>query len=114
MNPLMFHLGTMKSTSSLLLITFSRYYYLYLLHEKSQLVDILKVSIDDVEMQLDRKVKIVRFDRDDKIRNLTLIDMVRFMLNYNIVLLSLWIHALKTSMYLLNRVPSKAVLKTSY
>jgi len=42
---------------------FSRYCYLYLLHEKSQSVDILKVFIDEVERQLDRKVKVVRSDR---------------------------------------------------
>ena len=42
---------------------FSRYGYLYLIHEKSQAVDILEVYITEVERQLDRKVKIVRSDR---------------------------------------------------
>ena len=36
---------------------FSRYTYIYLLHEKSQFVDVLEVYINEVERQLDRKVK---------------------------------------------------------
>ena len=134
---------------------FSRYGYLYLLHEKSQSVNILKVFIDEVERQLERKVKVVRSDRggeyygkyDEKgqcpgpfakflesqgicaqytmpntpqqngvaeRRNRTLMDMVRSMLNHSTVPLSLWMHALKTAAYLLNRVPSKAIPKTPY
>ena len=42
-------------------------------------------------------------------RNRTLMDMVRSMLSKLTVPVSLWMHALKTAMYLLNRVPSKAV-----
>ena len=42
---------------------FSCYCYLYLLHERSQSVDVLMVFIDEVERQLDRKVKVVTFDR---------------------------------------------------
>ena len=42
---------------------FSRYGYVYLLHEKSQSVDSLEVYITEVERQLDRKVKIIRSDR---------------------------------------------------
>ena len=39
------------------------YCYLFLVHEKSQSVDILEVFINKVERQLDRKVKVVRSDR---------------------------------------------------
>ena len=42
---------------------FSRYCYVYLLHEKSQAVDALEVYIVEVERQLDKKVKIIRLDR---------------------------------------------------
>ena len=42
---------------------FSRYGYIYLLHDKSQAVNALEIYIDEVERQLDRKVKIVRSDR---------------------------------------------------
>ncbi|GAA0170759.1 hypothetical protein LIER_24951 [Lithospermum erythrorhizon] len=42
---------------------FSRYGYVYLLHEKSQAVNALEVFINKVERQLDLKVKIVRSDR---------------------------------------------------
>ncbi|CAD5184135.1 unnamed protein product [Musa acuminata subsp. malaccensis] len=37
----------------------------YLIHEKSQAVDTLEVYINEVERQLDRKVKIVRSDRGE-------------------------------------------------
>jgi len=39
-------------------------------------------------------------------------DMVRSMLSNSSLLVSLWTYALKTTMYLLNRVPSKAVQET--
>jgi len=42
---------------------FSRYGHVYLLHEKSQSVNALEVYINEMEKELDRKVKIVRFDR---------------------------------------------------
>jgi transposase InsO family protein len=42
---------------------FSRYDYIYLLHEKSQTVNALEVYIIEVERQLERKVKIIRSDR---------------------------------------------------
>ncbi|CAL9108544.1 unnamed protein product, partial [Musa textilis] len=38
----------------------SRYGYIYLIYKKSQAVDTLEVYINEVERQLDRKVKIVR------------------------------------------------------
>jgi len=40
--------------------------------------------------------------------------MVRSMINYSNVPLSLWMYALKSVVYLLNRLPSKAVPKTPY
>ncbi|GKD22154.1 retrovirus-related pol polyprotein from transposon TNT 1-94, partial [Tanacetum coccineum] len=42
---------------------FSHYEYVYLLHEKSQFTNALKVFLNEAERQLDRKVKIVRSDR---------------------------------------------------
>ena len=44
--------------------------------------------------------------------NRTLMDMVRSMLINSTLPVSLWIYTLKTTMYLLNRVPSKIVPKT--
>ena len=41
-------------------------------------------------------------------------DMVRSMINYSTLLLSLWMEALKTTIHILNRVPSKSVPKTPY
>ena len=42
---------------------FSRYGYVYLLHEKSQDVNALEIFINEVERQLDKNAKIVRSDR---------------------------------------------------
>ena len=47
-------------------------------------------------------------------RNRTLLDMVRSMLSNASLPISLWTYALKTAMYLQNRVPSKAVQKTHF
>ena len=41
----------------------SRYVYVYLMHEKSQAIDIFEMLITKVERQLDKKIKIVRSDR---------------------------------------------------
>ena len=46
--------------------------------------------------------------------NRTLMEMVRNMMSYSSVPISLWGEALKTAMYILNRVPSKAVPKTPF
>jgi len=134
---------------------YSRYGYIYLLHDKSQSVNTLEMFINEVERQLDRKVKIVRSDRwgeyygrsDERgqcpgpfakflesrgicaqytmpgtpqqngvaeRRNRTLMDMVRIMVSNCTLPSSLWMYALRTATYLLNRVPSKAVHKTPY
>ena len=46
--------------------------------------------------------------------NRTLIDMVRSMISYSTLQMSLWMEALKTAIHILNRVPSKLVSKTPY
>jgi len=47
-------------------------------------------------------------------RNRILMDMVRSMMSYSTLALSLWMEALKTAIHILNRVPSKSVRKTPY
>jgi transposase InsO family protein len=47
-------------------------------------------------------------------RNHTLIEMVRNMISHANVPEYLWMYALKTTMYLLNRVPSKSVETTPF
>jgi hypothetical protein len=46
--------------------------------------------------------------------NYTLMDMVRSMLSYSTLPISLWMEALKTVVHILNRVPSKSIPKTPY
>jgi hypothetical protein len=47
-------------------------------------------------------------------RNRTLMDMVRNMISYSTLPVSLWMEVLKTAIHILNRVPSKSVPKTPY
>ena len=47
-------------------------------------------------------------------RNRILMDMVRSMISYSTLQLSLWMEALKTAVHILNKVPSKSVPKTPY
>jgi hypothetical protein len=47
-------------------------------------------------------------------RNHTLVNMVRSMLSYSTLPISLWMDAVKTAVHILNRVPSKSVAKTPY
>jgi len=47
-------------------------------------------------------------------KNRTLMDMVRSMMSYSTLPINLWMEALKTAIYILNRVPSKSVPKTPY
>jgi len=47
-------------------------------------------------------------------RNQTLMDMVKSMLSNSCLLVLLWMHALKTAMNLLNKVPSKVIQKTPF
>jgi hypothetical protein len=49
-----------------------------------------------------------------KRRNCTLMDMVRSMLSYSMLPISLWMEALKPTIYILNRVSSKSVYRTLY
>lgn len=134
---------------------YSRYGYTYLLHDKAESVNVLKLFIDEVERQLEKKVKVVRSDRGGEFygrftesgqcpgpfaklleskgicaqytmpgtpqqngvaerRNRTLMEMVRSMLSNCKLPMSLWIYALKTATYILNRVPSKAVPITPF
>jgi hypothetical protein len=46
--------------------------------------------------------------------NCTLMNMVRSMVSYSTLPISLWMEALKTVVHILNRVPSKSVPKTPY
>ena len=115
-------------------------------------MDALEIYLNEVERQLDKKVKVVRSDRGDEFYrrydetgqhsslfskllqkrgiyaqytmpgtpqqngvskrcNRTLMDMIRNVKQFNFTRIFV---ALKTAMYLLNRVPSKAVPKTPF
>ena len=45
---------------------FSWYDYVYLLHDKSQSINVLEIYINEIDKQLNKKVKIVKSDRGVK------------------------------------------------
>lgn len=45
---------------------YSCYGYLYLIHEKSKSLDMLKAYIDEVENQVNMKIKNIRYNRGGK------------------------------------------------
>ena len=134
---------------------YSRYMYIYLLHNKYEALDAFKIFKAEVENQCGKQIHIVRSDRGGeyygrytengqapgpfakflqehgivaqhtmpgspdqngvaKRRNRTLVDMVRSMLSNSNLPQFLWTDALKTAVYILNRVPTKAVPKTPF
>ncbi|RVW82846.1 Retrovirus-related Pol polyprotein from transposon TNT 1-94 [Vitis vinifera] len=134
---------------------YSRYMYIYLLHNKNEPLGAFKVFKAEVEKQCGKQIKIVRTNRGGEYygrytedgqapgpfakflqehgivaqytmpgslyqngvaerRNRTLMDMVRSMRSNSKLPESLWIEALKTIVYILNRVPTKVVPKTPF
>ena len=134
---------------------YSRYMYVYLLHNKYEALDAFKIFKAEVENQCGKQIHIVRSDRGGEYygrytengqapgpfakflqehgivaqhtmpgspdqngvaerRNRTLVDMVRSMLSNSNLPQFLWTDALKTAVYILNRVPTKAVPKTPF
>ena len=59
----MYHLGGGERFFITFIDDYSRYCYLYLLHERTQSVDVLETFISEVERQLNRNVKVIRSDR---------------------------------------------------
>ena len=134
---------------------YSRYMYIYLLHNKNEALGAFKFFKAEVDKQCRKQIKIVRTDRGGEYygrytkngqtpspfvkflqehgivaqytmpgslyqngvaerRNRTLMDMVRSMRSNSKLPKSLWTKALKTAVYILNRVPTKLVLKTPF
>ena len=134
---------------------YSRFMYLYMLHNKNEALDAFKIFKAEVEKQCGKPIKIVRTDRGGEYygrytedgqapgpfakflqengivaqytmpgspdqngvaerRNRTLMEMVRSMLSSSKLPKSLWIEALKTTTYILNQVPTKAIPKTPF
>ncbi|RVW56243.1 Retrovirus-related Pol polyprotein from transposon TNT 1-94 [Vitis vinifera] len=106
----------------------SRYGYVYLMHEKSQAIDIFEIYDESGQNPgpfakfLEKHGIRAQYTMPGtpqqngvaERRNRTLMEMVRSMMSYSSVPISLWGEALKTAMYILNRVPSKAVPKNSF
>ncbi|RDX68108.1 hypothetical protein CR513_52937, partial [Mucuna pruriens] len=108
---------------------YSRYDYLYLIHEKSQSLDVFKSFKAEVELQLGKKIKVIKFDhvgeyygRYDGSREQRPRPFVLFLKECGIVLQYTMLgkpsmndgEALKTTIYIYNRVPTKTVNKTPY
>ncbi|RDY04343.1 hypothetical protein CR513_11953, partial [Mucuna pruriens] len=85
-----------KKNEELTCFFYKKYDYLYLIHEKSQSVDVFKFFKAEVELQLRKKIKVVKSDRSGEYYE------------------SLWGESLKIAVYIINRVPTKAINKTPY
>ncbi|GJX62247.1 retrotransposon protein, putative, ty1-copia subclass [Tanacetum coccineum] len=83
---------------------FSHYGYVYLLKHIDEVFETFKVFKSEVELQLEKKIKALRSDRD----------MVRSMFNLTTLPLSFWDYALESAVRILNMVPTKKVDKTPY
>ncbi|KAH9752839.1 hypothetical protein KPL71_014867 [Citrus sinensis] len=99
----------------------SRYSSVYLMKYKSEAFEKFKEYRNEVEKQTGKAIKTLRSDRGtpelngvSERRNRTLLDMVRAMVSYTDLPISLWGYALLTATYVLNRVPSKSVPKIPY
>ncbi|GJZ54599.1 retrovirus-related pol polyprotein from transposon TNT 1-94 [Tanacetum coccineum] len=100
---------------------FLHYGYVCLLHEKSQSINALEspgpfakfLENCGICAQYTMPGTPQQNDVTER-RNRTLMEMVRSMITKSSVPKSLWVYALKTVVYLLNRVPSKSFSKTPY
>ncbi|KAK8597187.1 hypothetical protein V6N12_065663 [Hibiscus sabdariffa] len=102
---------------------FSRYGYIYLMRHKSEALEKFKEFKNEVQNQRGKKCGIVsqltppgtpQWKGVSERRNRTLLDMVRSMMSHSDLPISFWGHALETTAFTLNRVPSKSVQKTPY
>ncbi|KAJ9561764.1 hypothetical protein OSB04_006924 [Centaurea solstitialis] len=111
---------------------FSRNGYVYLIRHKSETFEKFKEFQNEVQNQLDRKIKFLSHLRECGIvsqltppytpqmngvserRNRTLLDMVRSMMCHSTLPVSFWGHALETAENILNKVPTESVEKTPY
>ena len=134
---------------------YSRYMYVYLLHNKYEALNAFKVFKAKIKNQCGKQIQIVRSDRGGEyygrytengqasgpfekflqehgivaqhnmssspdqndvaeIRNRTLVDMVRSMLSNSNLPKFLWTDALKMTVHILNRVPTKVVPKAPF
>ncbi|GJR53548.1 zinc finger, CCHC-type containing protein [Tanacetum coccineum] len=94
---------------------FSRYGYVYLLKHKHEVFEIFKMFQKEVENQLGKTIKLLRFDRGvSERRNQTLLDMVCSMMIQITLPKSFWDYALEYVAHILNMVPTKKVDKTPY
>ncbi|RDY12926.1 hypothetical protein CR513_02207, partial [Mucuna pruriens] len=99
------------------LLTDFGYDYLYLIHEKSQSLDVFKSFKAEVELQLGKKIKVVKFDhggecygRSDGSGEQRPGHFALFSQRVKLFQ-SLWGEALKTAVYILNRMLTKGVNK---
>ncbi|KAK8652442.1 hypothetical protein V6N13_126474 [Hibiscus sabdariffa] len=88
---------------------FSQYGYIHLMRHKSEALERFKGFKNELTPP-----DTPRWNGVYERRNRTLLDMVRSMMSQNDLLTSFWGHALETTAFTLNRVPSKSVQKTPH
>ncbi|RVW13937.1 Retrovirus-related Pol polyprotein from transposon TNT 1-94 [Vitis vinifera] len=104
---------------------YSRYMYIYLFHNKNEALGAFKVFKAEVKKQCGKQIKIVRTDRGGEYYGRYTDDgqapgpFAKFLQKHGIVAQyttpgSPYQNALKTTVYILNRVPTKVVPKTPF
>ncbi|GJY45552.1 retrotransposon protein, putative, ty1-copia subclass [Tanacetum coccineum] len=101
---------------------FSRYGYVYLLKHKHEVFETFKVFQKEVENQLGKTIKLLRYDREGEYISQEFLDHLK---DHGIITHrtppyipqrngSFWDYALETAARILNMVPTKKVEKTPY
>ncbi|KAL6311039.1 hypothetical protein AAG906_015927 [Vitis piasezkii] len=86
---------------------YSQYIYIYLFHNNNEALSVFKVFKAEVEKQCEKQIKIVRMDRGGEYYG-------RYTWSLCKLPESLWTEALKTTVYILNRDPTKVVPMTPF
>ncbi|RDY11170.1 hypothetical protein CR513_04208, partial [Mucuna pruriens] len=92
-----------------------RYDYLYLIHMKSQYLDVFKSIKVEVKLQLGKKIIVIKFDRNGEYYGRYYRSGEQHPRPFALFSKSsLWGEALKTAVYILNRVLGKTINKAPY
>ena len=101
----------------------TRYCYVYLLRSKDEALEMFQHFKNEVENQLDRKIKVIRSDRGGEYeapfgvaerKNITLKEMINALLLSSGLPQNLWGEAILSANYILNRILHKKTNKSPY
>nr|GFA90737.1 zinc finger, CCHC-type [Tanacetum cinerariifolium] len=93
----------------------TRFMWAYFLTSKDQALSTFKGFRQQIEMEMRMKLRMLRTDRGVERRNRTVLSTTRSMMKAMKLPLTFWAKAVKHAIYILNRVPKRALIdKTQY